>query len=116
MITKLIDNSDFFRYDRVMFLVISEDLDWCRSELIPLSKNVVVASELGSVSEDLALLTLGSHSIISIGTYGLWGAILAGGEIAFPASKISEEDYYVQHDLLKIKDKRLVKIDWKKQT
>ena len=34
---------------------------------------------------DLALLTLADHSILSYGTFGMWGALLAnGGEVALP--------------------------------
>ena len=33
------------------------------------------------VGEDLALLAACNHSIISYGTFGMWAAILAGGEV-----------------------------------
>ena len=33
------------------------------------------------VGEDLALLAACNHSIISYGTFGMWAALLAGGEV-----------------------------------
>ena len=34
---------------------------------------------------DLALLTLADHSILSYGTFGMWGALLANnGEVSLP--------------------------------
>ena len=98
-----------------MFLVLSEDLKWCKDNLVPLNKNVVLVSEKESVVDDLALLTMGNHTIMSIGTYGLWGAILSGGEIAFPANRIGKKDYYVQKNLLEINDSKIIKIYWKKE-
>ena len=35
---------------------------------------------------DIALLTLADHSILSYGTFGMWGALLANnGEVAMPS-------------------------------
>ena len=37
------------------------------------------------IGTDLALLTLADHSILSYGTFGMWGAMLAnGGEVSMP--------------------------------
>ena len=37
------------------------------------------------IGMDLALLTLADHSILSYGTFGMWGALLANnGEVAMP--------------------------------
>ena len=35
---------------------------------------------------DLALLAQANHSIMTYGTFGLWGALLAGGKVVFPKS------------------------------
>jgi hypothetical protein len=35
---------------------------------------------------DLALLSLANHSIMTLGTFGMWGAILAGGDCLIPTS------------------------------
>jgi galactoside 2-L-fucosyltransferase 1/2 len=62
----------------LIFLIVSDDLEWCRKHLIDEKvKDVVIASK--SPSHDLALLTTCAHNIIDYGTYGLWGAFMAGG-------------------------------------
>ncbi len=44
---------------------------------------------------DLALLSYANHSIMTYGTFGMWGALLAGGQATLPAthtrSKESQE-------------------------
>ena len=37
-----------------------------------------------SAKEDLALASSCNHSIIDVGSYGFWGAYLAGGETIYP--------------------------------
>ena len=32
------------------------------------------------------MLSLANHSIMTYGTYGMWGAMLAGGDAVMPAS------------------------------
>jgi hypothetical protein len=39
---------------------------------------------------DLALLSQANHSIMSYGTFGMWGAFLAGGLMTAPRSHIAE--------------------------
>ena len=44
-----------------------------------------IISKYYLLGTDLALLTLADHSILSYGTFGMWGALLAnGGEVALP--------------------------------
>ena len=95
-----------------MFLVLSEDLKWCRKELAPISKNVVVVEELASVEEDLALVSSGTHVIMSVGTYGFWGGFLAGGEIVYPASRLGGNPYSLQKTLNEIIDDHMIRIHW----
>jgi hypothetical protein len=38
----------------------------------------------------MALLSLANHSILSYGSFGTWGALLAGGEIVIPESHLEE--------------------------
>ena len=95
-----------------MFLVISDDLEWCKLHLLPMNKNVVLAPKGKSSAEDLALISLGSHTIMSLGNYGLWGALLAGGEIVFPGTKFMELPYALQVSIFKIDDASIVKLKW----
>jgi hypothetical protein len=38
----------------------------------------------------MALLSQANHSIMSYGTFGTWGALLAGGQVLMPESHIIE--------------------------
>jgi hypothetical protein len=40
---------------------------------------------------DLALLSQANHSIMTYGTFGLWGGLLAGGQLACPKSHLDYE-------------------------
>merc|ERR1711974_517751 len=50
------------------------------SAVLPKDINRPLATGV-DVGEDLALLAAYNHSIISYGTFGMWAAILAGGEV-----------------------------------
>ena len=72
----------------VIFLAVSDDLEWVRRELGG-RRNLVLAGthgkgeqgELDSVGVDLAILAACNHTIISQGLFGTWGAFLAGGDV-----------------------------------
>lgn len=59
-----------------LFLIVSDDLEWCRNHLLDAS-DVLIASK--SAEHDLALLSSCNHTIIDYGTFGYWGALMAGG-------------------------------------
>jgi len=75
------------RFDRVQFIVCSDDIKWCKQNLhaeLLINGNVthqvnIVYSESRNRGEDLALLASCDHTIISVGTYGWWSAWLANG-------------------------------------
>jgi galactoside 2-L-fucosyltransferase 1/2 len=60
-----------------MFVVMSDDPEWCEHEL---HGDDVVVMKNNSAEEDLAIMSACNHSIIDYGTYGMWGAILSGGD------------------------------------
>jgi galactoside 2-L-fucosyltransferase 1/2 len=69
---------------KVLFVVVSDDLEWCKKELVDKADDVVLAaktvsSRAPSSGHDLAVLASCNHTIIDYGTYGMWGALLAGG-------------------------------------
>lgn len=70
------------KYDKVLFLVASDDIEWCRNNLISNKFLVRFVSDydVKGVGKDLALLSACNHSIIDYGTYGSFGAIMSGGE------------------------------------
>ena len=81
------------------FIVVSDDMDWCKeqfhsfqdvyfvgtpnTQLTMLDRNNALRAGQ-DIGNDLALLAHANHSILSHGTYGMWGALLAGGEAVLP--------------------------------
>lgn len=63
-----------------VFIVVSDDRDWAERYIIDKD---VIHTRSGSPSADLALLANCNHSIVSTGTYGWWGAWLAGGRVVY---------------------------------
>ena len=76
------------KYTNVNFIVCSDDMSWCKQNLQKgMSKCV---SEYGthfspgkSPEWDMALLAQCNHSIMTVGTFGWWGAWFAGGETIY---------------------------------
>jgi len=70
---------DHFRkkYIKVSFLVLSDDMEWCRTHLTSPDTHHVGTPH---PEVDMAIMANCNDSIIDYGTYGMWGAIMAGGE------------------------------------
>lgn len=68
------------KFKRLLFLVVSDDLNWCKKNLK--GEDVRFVST-GSAGSDLAFLAQCNHSVVSTGSYGWWGAYLAGGEVVY---------------------------------
>ncbi|XP_067653643.1 galactoside 2-alpha-L-fucosyltransferase SEC1-like [Haliotis asinina] len=64
----------------VRFMFVSDDTQWCRANFESLD---VVISDSASMSVHMAMLTMCNHSIITTGTFGWWGAWLAGGMVVY---------------------------------
>lgn len=90
--------------DGVVFLVVSDDAEWCRENMQ--WEGFVIADDL-KPEIHLALLTLCDHVIITSGTFGWWGGYLAGGDVIYYADQIvtntsaalglKMSDYYLPH-------------------
>ncbi|XP_041355375.1 galactoside 2-alpha-L-fucosyltransferase Sec1-like [Gigantopelta aegis] len=91
------------KYTDPMFVVCSDDIVWCKKHLVSKDTSFVhVSAEV-----DLAVLAHCTHSVITSGSYGWWGAFLAGGETIyyknFPRrrswleTQYKREDYYLPH-------------------
>ena len=74
-------------YTRVQFLVFTDDSKWAIEHITPnlvekkdtlIRVNVTICKG-NSAGQDLAILSLCDHTIMSTGTYGWWGAWLAKG-------------------------------------
>ncbi len=104
-----LDAMDYFReeYDEdgeggVAFLYVSDDMDWGRRELGGGEHDDVFFVGEGnedddSIAFDLGILAFSNHTVISRGTYSMWGSILCKGEYyteygPFVRSVTTEED------------------------
>ncbi|KAJ8311634.1 hypothetical protein KUTeg_010989 [Tegillarca granosa] len=97
---------DYFKKNVVnpVFVVVSDDRDWAKRYL---QDKDIIHTRRGSSGEDMALLANCNHSIISTGSYGWWGAWLAGGKVVYfrdfptPGSfldkRYNKSDYYPPH-------------------
>ncbi|XP_050722693.1 galactoside alpha-(1,2)-fucosyltransferase 1-like [Eriocheir sinensis] len=74
---------DFYkkRLNGPMFLVLSDDLAWCRMNL---ATQDVVVMDGATATVDMATISLGDHHITSYGTYSFTGALLGHGHITHP--------------------------------
>lgn len=70
------------KYNNVIFIAVSDDRTWC-SEKLSKELTVHVPEEAPSAAHDLAILANCNHTVITYGTFGFWGAYLAGGEVLY---------------------------------
>ncbi|XP_044844847.1 galactoside alpha-(1,2)-fucosyltransferase 2-like isoform X2 [Mauremys mutica] len=76
------------KYQEPVFVVTSNGMEWCR-ENIDASRGDVYFSGDGmelSPGRDFALLAHCNHTIMTIGTFGIWAGYLAGGETIYLAN------------------------------
>ncbi|XP_052686289.1 galactoside alpha-(1,2)-fucosyltransferase 2-like [Crassostrea angulata] len=65
------------RHKNILFVVGSNDIDWSKKALAK-EKNVYYSTG-NSPAEDIALLSLANHTIMSVGTFGWWIGWMAQG-------------------------------------
>ena len=68
------------KYHNTIFIIASDDKKYCEQKFSE-KKNVIVTPTHFSPSEDMAILSLCQHSIVTAGTFGWWSAFLAGGDV-----------------------------------
>ncbi len=69
--------------DPVAFLYVSNDMEWGRENVGNPNGDVFFVGdgdEDTGIGFDLAVLALSNHTVISRGTFSMWGAMLCGGE------------------------------------
>ncbi|XP_055469538.1 galactoside alpha-(1,2)-fucosyltransferase 2 isoform X2 [Psammomys obesus] len=76
------------RYSAPVFVVTSNGMAWCRENIDASRGDVVFAGNgiEGSPAKDFALLTQCNHTVMTIGTFGIWAAYLAGGDTIYLAN------------------------------
>jgi galactoside 2-L-fucosyltransferase 1/2 len=84
-------------YSNAYFIVASDDKSYCRN-LFRNRSNIFMTPDSFSISEDLIILSLCEHSIITGGTFGWWAAFLANGQVVhdtiYPSGCEKREHYY----------------------
>ena len=102
---------DYFNenYSAVKFLIVSDDMVWCRKALGKRqdSSNVLFAPTDNPPEVDMALLTSCNHTVMTVGSFGWWAAWLTGGDVVYykgypkPGSKLfkllNPADYRYPH-------------------
>ncbi|XP_053546802.1 galactoside alpha-(1,2)-fucosyltransferase 2-like [Bombina bombina] len=78
---------DYFRqkYENPLFVVTSNGMDWCKENINNSKGDVHFAGDgkEGSPGRDFALLAHCNHTIMTIGTFGVWAGYLVGGETIY---------------------------------
>ena len=84
------------RHGRVQFVVCSDDIPWAKENIVlPKNSDSKVAFSRGHADfEDLAILALCDHTIMSVGSFGWWAGWLAGGTTLY------YKDWPKEHSLL----------------
>lgn len=87
------------KYVNITFIAVSDDKAWCRENI-----NNIILSPFNDPGDDMCLLMLCDHVIVTSGTFGWWGAWLSGGTTVYfnrypvPGSNLSlgfnRQDYY----------------------
>ncbi|KAK6184892.1 hypothetical protein SNE40_007251 [Patella caerulea] len=91
---------DYFRrkFGAVSFVMVSDDVKWCEANIK--SKDLSIMGVSREV--DLAILSLCDHNIVTTGSFGWWGAWLAGGEVVYfknyPKNNTWLDKQYNKHD------------------
>ena len=86
----------------ITFIVCGDDPNWNTEHIASLHINDVIISRGQSASVDLAILAACDHVIMSVGSFGWWGAYLAEGtvvyysEFARPGS--NKEAHFIKDD------------------
>lgn len=88
-------------YGSITFIVFSDDITWCK-ENINDKGNAIIFSPFSNPGNDLALMSLCDHMIMSIGTFGWWGSWLAGGHVVYyggyPLPGSEMDKYFCKQD------------------
>ena len=93
---------------KINFFVFSDDINWCKKNLK--FKNVIIinSNEKRIPHEDVHLMSLCNHNIISNSTFGWWGAWLNQNEI----KKVIAPNRWFLNDKLELQSKFIVCDSW----
>ncbi|XP_059092392.1 galactoside alpha-(1,2)-fucosyltransferase 2-like [Tigriopus californicus] len=83
----LSDSYRNFEPTKMVFVVASDDNEWCKTQFGTIPNKTVIFAEQAFTHNlgfdrkylDMAIMSKCNHSIFDYGTFGFWGAYLAGG-------------------------------------
>ncbi|UYV62028.1 K02A2.6-like [Cordylochernes scorpioides] len=82
------------KYEKVVFVVVSDDRKWCK-ENFGNKSNAVLAPPASEPAVDMALISRCHHHIMSYGSFGFWGAYLGGGTTVFFADFLPPDSTFL---------------------
>ena len=102
---------NYFRsqYANCLFLVVSDDVEWCREHLLLLAQDVILVADhkfasrskfRDTVERDVSVLRLVEHSILSTGTFSWWIGWFTPGQVVYyskPRANRAVEEHYLPH-------------------
>ena len=96
----LLKAMNWFRHQHkdACFIVVSDDKMWCRDNI---PGEDVIFSNYTEPMHDMAILSLCNHVVISTGTFGWWGAWLAGGTVVYCSDYHRPGSYLANHTLFR---------------
>ncbi|XP_078507086.1 galactoside alpha-(1,2)-fucosyltransferase 2-like [Lissotriton helveticus] len=73
------------KYEEPVFVVTSNGMQWCKKNINSSRGDVYFSGDSNETSpgKDFALLAHCNHTIMTIGTFGIWAGYLAGGEVIY---------------------------------
>ncbi|KAF2348139.1 Glycosyl transferase family 11 [Trinorchestia longiramus] len=86
------------RHKNLVFVVTSDDLHNTSAIFADVGiRNVYVSN--GTAPEDMCLLSLCQHNIITFGTFGFWAGYMSGGTTLYPHLKYPHAQYILTREL-----------------
>ena len=81
-----------------VFVVVTDDMKWARENIV--GEDIFYSGEEDSedaVGIDLAIMANCNHTIMTYGTFGMWGAFLAEGKVVAVGNATKEELDSLKH-------------------
>ena len=75
-----------------IFVVVSDDIEWAEENIV--GENIFFSGDddsVDAVGTDLAIMAHCNHTIMTYGTFGMWGAFLANGKVIATENAAKEE-------------------------
>jgi len=64
------------KVDNPTYYIFSDDIEWCKKNILIATKHFFVEQNKDTSFENMELMSLCKHNIISNSTYDWWGAML----------------------------------------